>query len=94
MTNPPPDPSEPIDAEIVEPVSDGEVVPPAADYDEHGVPTLDYVRNKIESRYTTSLGSGELARETPEARTLEEQEAERERAAAAKLEEIRRTLDK
>ncbi|MEN3270133.1 hypothetical protein [Pseudonocardia sp.] len=62
------------------------------DYDERGVPSLDYVRDKIESRYATSLGAAELAEGTAKARTLEEQEAEREQAAKAKLDEIRRSL--
>jgi phage shock protein A len=62
------------------------------DYDERGVPSLDYVRHKIESRYTTSLGAAELAEGTAEGRTLEEQDAEREQAAKAKLDEIRRSL--
>jgi len=82
-------PPEPIDAEIVAPAAPQ---PPAPDYDERGVPSLDYVRDKIEGRFATSLGSTELAEGTPEARSLEEQQAERERAGKAKLDEIRRTL--
>ena len=47
----------PIDAEIVpDPTPPA---PPAPDYDEHGVPSLDYVREKIESRYATSIGAAE-----------------------------------
>jgi phage shock protein A len=66
--------------------------PPAPDYDEHGVPTFDHVRDKIEGRYATSLGATELAEGTAPARSLEEQQAEREKAAQAKLDEIRRSL--
>ncbi|WP_433279850.1 hypothetical protein ACQPZA_09505 [Pseudonocardia xinjiangensis] len=66
--------------------------PPAPDYDDHGVPSLDYVRDKIETRYATSLGAAELAEETAAARSIEEQEAERERAGKAKLDEIRRSM--
>jgi hypothetical protein len=66
--------------------------PPAPDYDDHGVPSLDYVRDKIETRYATSLGAAELAQETAAARSIEEQEAERERAGKAKLDEIRRSM--
>ena len=66
--------------------------PVAPDYDEHGTPSFDYVRDKIESRYATSVGAGELAADTAEGRTLEQQEAERAKAAAARLEEIRRSL--
>lgn len=81
---------EPVEAEIV---PDGPASPaPAPDYDDRGVPSLDYVRDKIETRYATSLGAAELAEETAAARSVEEQEAERERAGKAKLEEIRRSM--
>jgi len=86
------DPQEPIDAEIV---PDPAAPPPPVftpDYDERGVPSFDYVRDKIEGRAATSVGMGELAAETPQGRSLEEQEAEREKAAKAKLEEIRRSM--
>lgn len=90
---------EPIDAEIVEaaplpPATPGPAPSPAAapDYDSHGVPSLDHVRAKIESRYATSLGGRELADETPQGRLLVEQEEDRARAATARLEEIRRSL--
>jgi hypothetical protein len=97
MTGSSAQPPEPIDAELIEPEPEPEPGPPAAeppapDYDERGVPSLDYVRGKIEGRYATSLGSTELAESSPEARSLEEQEAVRERAAKAKLDEIRRNL--
>jgi len=65
---------------------------PAPDYNSAGVPSLDYVRDKIEGRYAHSLGSTELAQETPEARSFEEQAAKREEAARDKLAEIRRSL--
>jgi hypothetical protein len=81
---------EPIEAEIVP--DPAPPTPPAPDYDEHGVPSLDYVRDKIESRYATSLGAAELAESTAAARSVEEQEAERAAAAKAKLEELRRSL--
>ena len=54
---------------------------PPADYNQAGVPSLDFVRDKIEGRYGRSLGSTELAQETPEARSFEEQAAKREEAA-------------
>jgi hypothetical protein len=80
----------PIDAEIVpEPTPPA---PPAPDYDEHGVPSLGYVREKIESRYATSIGAAELAEGTAAGRSVEEQEADRAAAAKAKLEELRRSL--
>jgi phage shock protein A len=51
------------------------------------------VRDKIEGRFATSLGSAELAEGTAEARSLDEQQAQREAAGKAKLDEIRRTLE-
>ena len=82
-------PPEPIDAEIM---SSATPVPPTSDYDERGVPSLDYVRNKIEGRFATAMGDTELTEGAAEARSLDEQQAQREQAAKAKLEEIRRTL--
>ncbi len=85
--------SEPIEAEIVpDPAPPAPPSPPTPDYDEHGVPSLDYVRDKIESRYATSLGAAELAEGTAAGRSVEEQEAERAAKAKAKLEELRRSL--
>ena len=74
------------------PASSPGITLPAPDYSEAGVPSLDYVRDKIEGRYANSLGSTELAHETPEARSFEEQAAKREEAAKEKLEAIRRSL--
>ena len=90
-----PDEPEVIDAEIVVPTATPAVPPPApppADYDEHGVPSFDYVRDKIEGRYATSLGAAELVQDTAAAQTAEQQEAERAAKARAKLEEIRRSM--
>jgi len=114
-TVPPPldDDADVVDAEIVEsaaPVSPSAPFPAAnyanyPDYTEAGVPSLDYVRNKIEGRYTTALGSTELAQEAADreverraaaekeaALTAEAQRVAREQAAHDKLEEIRRSL--
>ncbi|GAA3893133.1 hypothetical protein GCM10022243_67650 [Saccharothrix violaceirubra] len=76
-----------IDAEIVE--------QPAftPDYTTDGVPNFDYVRDRIEQRSATAQGSVELAGiGNPEARSLDEQREERDKAARAKLDEIRRSL--
>lgn len=81
---------EPIDAEIVDDAPPP--APPAPDYDERGVPSFDFVRDRIEGRYATSLGSAELSEDTEQVRSIEHQEAERERAAKAKLDEIRRSM--
>lgn len=96
MSEPQDQSREPVDAEIVPDPPAAPAPPPspppAPDYDEHGVPTLDYVRNKIENRYVTSIGAAELADSTAAGRSVEEQEAERAAAAKAKLEELRRSL--
>lgn len=68
------------------------IVAPPPDYSVAGVPSLDFVRDKIEGRYARSLGSTELAEETPEARSFQEQAAKREEAAQEKLAAIRRSL--
>lgn len=73
-------------------VSDPAIAVPPPDYSPAGVPGLDFVRDKIEGRYARSLGSTELAEETPEARSLQEQAAKREEAAAERLAAIRRSL--
>ncbi|MEB3981876.1 hypothetical protein OQ968_11425 [Mycobacterium sp. 663a-19] len=65
---------------------------PDPGYDDAGVPTFEHVREKIESRYGTSLGAEELAAETPEGRSVEEQYEERQRAAAERLAQIRQSM--
>ena len=80
------DPNEPIDAEIVE-----EPLTPTG-YTDAGVPTFDYVRDRIENRSATSVGASELASESAQGRTVEQQMAERDKAGRDKLEEIRRQM--
>jgi len=63
-------------------------------YTDAGVPTLDGVREKIETRYGTALGATELAEETPEVRAAADQYEARNKAAAEKLEEIRASMHK
>jgi phage shock protein A len=63
-----------------------------AGYTSAGVPTFDSVREKIETRYGTALGAAELAAETPEGRTVEEQYEARQDAAREKLEQIRASM--
>lgn len=67
---------------------------PDESYDDSGVPTFESVQEKIETRFGTSLGSAELAAETPEGRTVEEQYEARQKAAAERLEEIRASMHK
>ncbi|HKS47063.1 MAG TPA: hypothetical protein VJT49_18520 [Amycolatopsis sp.] len=62
--------------------------PAEGDYTESGVPGFDYVRDRIENRFATALGSSELAGEA----SVDEKLAERDKAARDKLEEIRRSL--
>jgi hypothetical protein len=70
--------------------------PPAAaadtGYTPDGIPTFESVREKIETRYGTAIGATELAAETPEGRSVEEQYEERQRAAAERLEQIRKAM--
>ncbi|OBK40377.1 hypothetical protein A5658_21540 [Mycobacterium sp. 1245111.1] len=61
-------------------------------YTSSGVPTFDSVREKIESRYQTSIGSGELDAESPEGQHVEEQFEARRRAAADRLAQIRESM--
>jgi phage shock protein A len=77
-------PDDPTSAEPVEPTETG--------YTPGGVPTFDSVREKIETRYGTAVGASELAAETPEGRTVEEQYDARQRAAAERLAEIRKSM--
>ncbi|MBB3606865.1 phage shock protein A [Mycolicibacterium sp. BK556] len=67
---------------------------PDPGYDDSGVPTFESVQEKIETRFGTALGSAELAAETPEGRTVEEQYEARQKAAAERLEEIRASMQK
>jgi phage shock protein A len=89
----------PVDAEIVE--SGAEVALPTTpvestvlgtDYTEGGVPTFDYVRDQIEGRIATSIGTAELTGDTPAAASVDEQFAARERAGKDRLEQIRRAM--
>ena len=61
-------------------------------YTSSGVPTFDSVRDKIETRYETSIGAAELDAESPEGRNVEEQYDERQRAAAERLAQIRKSM--
>ncbi|MGV0750656.1 hypothetical protein [Mycolicibacter minnesotensis] len=61
-------------------------------YDATGVPTFESVRDKIESRYQTSIGAQELDSETPEGRSVDKQFEDRQRAAADRLEQIRKSM--
>lgn len=68
-------------------------VQPDTGYTPAGVPTLEGVREKIETRYGTALGAAELAEDTLAGRAVAERFEERQKAAAEKLEQIRASLD-
>jgi hypothetical protein len=79
----------PVPPEPAHPVP---VAPAQSGYTSDGVPTFDYARERIETRYGTALGGAELAAETPQGRSVEEQYEARQRAAAEKLEQIRASM--
>ena len=85
-----------LDAEIVEENKDLTTTPPPVvppgDYTEAGVPTFDFVRDRIENRVATSIGSTELADATPEGKAVEDQFEARKKAGQDRLEEIRRSM--
>lgn len=56
------------------------------------VPSLDEVRDKIESRYAHALGESELVSDNVEVRMLEVEKASIDAEGAKRLEELRRTL--
>ena len=61
-------------------------------YTSSGIPTFESVREKIETRYETSIGAAELDAESAEGRDVEEQYEERQRAAAERLAQIRKSM--
>ena len=61
-------------------------------YSSSGVPTFESVRDKVEQRYGTSQGMGELDRQTPVGRSVEEQWDARAKAARERLEPIRKSV--
>ena len=61
-------------------------------YDDAGVPTFESVRDKIEARYATARGGGELDAKSPEGHSVEQQYDQRRRAAARRLAEIRESM--
>jgi phage shock protein A len=90
------EPEPAVDAEVVEPKPEATVPVEPVDtgYTPGGVPTFESVREKIETRYGTAIGSAELDAETPEGRSVAEQYDERQRAAAERLDQIREQMRK
>ncbi|WP_290063014.1 hypothetical protein [Amycolatopsis solani] len=88
-----------LDGEIVDETPTAAIAVPAAplpepDYSEGGVPSFDFVRDKIENRYTTSVGATEVAGLGTDttADALDKQIADRDQAAKDRLAEIRRSM--
>lgn len=98
----PQDPDRVVEGEVVADPTSGtppsstasDYVPPVTDpyYSESGVPTYDFVRDKIERRISTAIGSEELAHASPEAQKVDEMMRKRDEAAKRKLDEIRKSM--
>lgn len=87
----PPDPSRPVVPPEVPPPLTMSAAPVPDDTDA-GVPTFDRVRDRIEERFGTALGSEDLERTGSAGRDLDEQWHAREKAGRDRLEEIRRSM--
>ncbi|MDT5203357.1 MAG: hypothetical protein QOE48_2119 [Mycobacterium sp.] len=61
-------------------------------YTDSGVPTFESVREKIQTRYETSIGAAELDAESAEGRDVEEQYEARQHGAAERLAQIRESM--
>lgn len=61
-------------------------------YTQGGVPTFEAVREKIETRLGTAIGSAELDAESPQGKDAELQYEQRQRAAAERLAQIREAM--
>lgn len=87
-----------VPADPVEPAASTDVTVPApivvpdTGYTPAGVPTLEGVREKIETRFGTALGATELAEDAPEGRTAAQRFEARQKAAEERLEEIRASM--
>jgi phage shock protein A len=64
----------------------------ASGYTSSGEPTFESVREKIEKRYTSSIGAAELDSESPEGRDIEDQYQTLAQAAAERLAQIRESM--
>ncbi|WP_043650615.1 hypothetical protein [Nocardia thailandica] len=82
-----------VEAEIVVPPVPHSAGPAATGgYSATGVPTFDAVRDKVEQRFGTAQGMGELDRQTPAGRGADEQWEAREQAARERLARIRESM--
>jgi hypothetical protein len=72
-------------------------IPPAGvsgvgGYLDSGVPTFESVRDKVERRFGTAQGMGELDSQTPAGRGVQEQWQARAKSARERLDEIRKSM--
>ncbi|MET7772824.1 hypothetical protein [Nocardia sp. NPDC005366] len=74
------------------PPTDSPGAPTIGGYSTSGVPTFDSVRDKVEQRFGTAQGMGELDRQTPAGRSADEQFQAREKAARERLDQIRKSV--
>jgi hypothetical protein len=87
-----------LDAELVEDASNLPAVVspdlPPPDYSDTGVPSFDFVRDRIENRFHTSVGATELAGlgTDQDMASLDKKIADRDAAARDKLAEIRKSM--
>lgn len=65
---------------------------PGTGYSDSGVPTFESVRDKVERRFGTAQGMGELSAQTPVGRGAQEQWQARQKAARERLDEIRKSM--
>lgn len=75
-----------------EPVPETQNPQPDIGYDSGGVPTFEFVREKIETRYGTAVGATGLDADSSAGRRIEEQYEDRQRAAAERIAKIRQSM--
>ena len=66
--------------------------PEVGRYSSGSIPTFESVRDKVEQRFGTAQGMGELDRQTPAGRSADEQWEARRKAARERLDQIRKSL--
>lgn len=84
-------PAEPATASDIVPVA-GSATGPLTDYSDAGVPTLEYLQDRIDRKYSNALGATELAQSTAVRQSQVERDAELAAAAKDRLEQIRRSM--
>ncbi|WP_216902423.1 PspA/IM30 family protein [Nocardia alni] len=67
-------------------------IPETGSYSDSGVPTFESVRDKVERRFGTAQGMGELDSQTPAGRGIQDQWQARAKSARDRLDEIRKSM--